>query len=196
MIQLHNINTTKLKKNKLFQQKNLNDTMLAMSEYDRLAKCYLLKVCSTSVATMILSNPELLSYITECLMFGSCRWNKDRRGTHHGYLVQCVRWGVLCVLRGQNAIHEKSLFDDVYEGGTLRFYETIEDVRYDRSNTKQLLRDLINHSSLSKRQILCITKVYVDGYKVEDLAGELGISKSAIFSYIQQGIGRLRKCLN
>jgi len=197
MIRLRNINTTKFKNNRLFDQDNLDDAMLTMEKYDEIAKCYLLKTCSPSVAHMILRNPELLSYVSESLMFGSCRWNKDRRGTHYGYLMQCVRWAVLRILRDNNIVYEKSLSDNVYNDGSLMLYEIIEDKKHlvsqQHENLRHYLIKIIKKCRLSNRQRLCLTKIYIDGYTVSELSKELGVSNSMIFLHIKDGISKLQK---
>jgi len=196
MIQLHNINTKKLRKSKLFEH---NNPMFDLAEYDYIARRLILKYCTYDFATHILNNPEALSYITECLMFGSCRWNKKKhaKSTHRGYLSRCGRWAIIrwIYLSRQRQSLEISL--DTTYNDDLVLHDIIADKRYEQSIKREQLRkyiiSLMNQAQLTDKQRECITRVYIYGEKPSSVAKTQGVSRQAVDQLLIHSIRKIQK---
>ena len=64
--------------------------------------------------------------------------------------------------------------------------------RPERERMKRILSRAIRHG-LTDRQRLCVTKYYLEGMKMKDIALELGLSKSTVSRHITAATRKLRK---
>ena len=134
MLKLHDIHVSKLRASGLFSNDN---EMFELSEYDQMARSIIFYYCTPDFAKYMVSNPEALSYIVECLMFGSCKWDKTRKSTtHRGYLSRCGQWAIVrwwCLLQKQSTTMEVSLYDHCGAGDDTLLIENLVDNKYDQS---------------------------------------------------------------
>lgn len=64
--------------------------------------------------------------------------------------------------------------------------------RAERERMKQILVRAIRHE-LTDRQRECVTRYYLEGMKMKDIARVMGLSRSTVTRHIQSAIRKLRK---
>lgn len=90
-------------------------------------------------------------------------------------------------------IHERVYFND--ENSDLiafQLYNHGSDNRPERERMKRILSRAIRHG-LTERQRYCLTKHYLEGMQMKDIAKELGVTKSTVSRHIRAATLKLRK---
>lgn len=64
--------------------------------------------------------------------------------------------------------------------------------RPERERMKRILTRAIKHG-LTERQRVCVTMYYLEGKRMKNIAGELGLSKSTVSRHIKAATFKLRR---
>lgn len=138
----------------------------------------------------LLTNEEAIEFIIQKIMHGDWKWDANRKTSRKTYRCSCAQWAIReWVSKVQKKI-AKTQCESLADHHTIR-----GDIQHWRTQiAKQDLRiDIENHAQLTTLERLCLIKIHVEQYTVDDLSQEIGMSKPHIYKSYHRGVKKLRQ---
>jgi RNA polymerase sigma factor (sigma-70 family) len=192
----------------LFENPELDNHLLEMSEYIKIAKRLIGCNASPKASLMMLQDDDAISYVAHKLMIATCNWvHGGKRGTHRGYLGQCGRWAIK-TWTSQTAVLTDKTWDDISlntiignedsHGRNVILVNTIEDPSApDPTDMEMPLYDrlatAIENADLTEREQAVIDLVHFKQCTYEQVAGELGVSRERIKQNLYKAYEKIRE---
>jgi RNA polymerase sigma factor (sigma-70 family) len=189
----HGVNDPKT--NDLFNNKELDQHLLSMDEYIKIAKRIIGSHASPKACSRMLKDEDAIAFVAHKLMVGTCRWvNGGKRGTHRGYLSQCGVWAVWTWSEQQSDATTKewdniSLYETVSlwsnDDRPIYLYQLIEDSRHmdipsTQSEKIEATRLAVDNANLNDRDKMLVDMVYRQDMTLQEVGDILDISRERV----------------
>ena len=206
-------------KNKKFIKHNDNPPE-TLNEYIKIAKKGVRKFAHPYIASKILNDEDVISHIVYSVMEADINWNPEyvnKAGENNPkslqqYRNQHIIWAIKKYtghINHKSKRKIKTVNKSVYdECGIERnlveilpnensLSSDIESINNETINRKKdLVKELLSKSKLSKRQKTSLQLYYIEGLTLQEIANKYGVTRQAIGLAIKYGLKNIRKYCN
>lgn len=193
-----------IKKRKENDYGSINTEMYDLDKYRDIAKKCISLFSGNYMVSKMIRDEDAISHVAEHIMWGHMRWEESRGRTLKSYLNQCAIWAIKSWKTKIYQSEQKkirSLNHVISNGGDgeSQQYELIADKKckdpFDIlfNNVRLEAEKVIDDECLTSLQCRCLKERYIDGKKLQQIAGSLGITRQAVNQHIKKGLHKLKE---
>ena len=181
-----------------------NTEMYSLKQYREIAKKCISKFSGPAYCSSMIRSEDAISHVSEHIMWGHIRWDKEGGRTLKSYLNQCAIWAIKSwktKMYGNETKNIASLnYSNPSEGDKeTQRYQTIEDksckepVEILCDDTSFRVDEIINSDVLTPLQSKCLYQRFIEGKKLRQIAESLSVTRQAVNQHITKAVRKLKK---
>ena len=166
--------------------KNVETEFLPLHQYVQIAKNTIQRFCPTY--TYLLTDVDAIDYVVHKIMIGDWKWKPEKSCSRITYRCSCAQWAIR-----EYAMKIKPRYSR-YK--TLHNYEPYSGAKQkwlNQTELEDLSLDINDFTFLTDNERLCIKKIYIEHYRIKDVAEECEISRPAIYKICESAIEKIKE---
>ena len=189
-----------------------NKEFLPLYDYILMAKKIVSKL-SSQYNKKMLNTDDVISYVANAIMMADWRWDNEykskegRKKDLYSYRNQCAIWAIKTLVSKKHKKHKVYSLDDTISSSDDRNnLDFLEDVKSadpcaalcDKEDNNALCDDiklLLNSDLLSDKQKQYINLYYFEGYTLDKIGKQFGVTREAVRQNINKTIEKLKELM-